>query len=65
MPRVPDEDWLRLGIRRVLEQVGSSRAFLPEHGPSFRYQPTRANYFEALASERRRDLASAVNRRPA
>ena len=62
-PEYSDEDWLRLGIRRVLEQVGSGRAFLQGHGPGSGYQPTRANYFEALASGRRRDLAVDVGQR--
>jgi len=62
-PEFADEDWLRLGIQRVLERVESGRAFLQEHGPRFDYQPTRANYFVALGSERRRDLARDVNQR--
>lgn len=62
-PEFSDEDWVRLGIQRVLERVESGRAFLQEHGPRFDYQPTRANYFVALQSERRRDLARDVNQR--
>lgn len=62
-PEFSDADWLRLGIQRVLERVESGRAFLQEHGPRFDYQPTRANYFVALQSERRRDLARDVNLR--
>ena len=62
-PEYSDEDWLRLGIQRVLERVESGRAFLQEHGPRFEYQPTRTNYFAALQSERRLDLACDVNRR--
>lgn len=62
-PEFSDGDWLRLGIQRVLERVESGRAFLQEHGPRFDYQPKRANYFLALHSERRRDLARDVNRR--
>ena len=62
-PEFSDEDWLRLGIQRVLERVESGRAFLQEHGPRFAYQPTRANYFLALGSERRRDLARDVSLR--
>ena len=62
-PEYSDEDWLRLGIQRVLERVESGRAFLQEHGPRFDYQPTRTNYFAALQSERRLELARDVNRR--
>ena len=62
-PEYSDEDWLRLGLQRVLERVESGRAFLQEHGPRFEYQPTRTNYFAALQSERRLELARAVNRR--
>ena len=62
-PEYSDEDWVRLGLQRVLERVESGRAFLQEHGPRFEYQPTRTNYFAALQSERRLDLARDVNRR--
>jgi hypothetical protein len=62
-PEYSDEDWLRLGIQRVLERVESGRAFLQEHGPRFEYQPTRTNYFAALQSERRLELARDVHRR--
>ena len=62
-PGYSDEDGLLPGIRRVLEEVGSGRAFLQEHGPGSGYPPTRADSFEALASGRRRDLAIDVDRR--
>ena len=62
-PEYSDEDWLRLGLQRVLERVESGRAFLQEHGPRFDYQPTRANYFAALQSQRRLNLVRDVNRR--
>ena len=61
-PEFPDEQWLRLGLARVLEPVVSGRAFLQEHGPRFADTPGRTNYFYSLASERRRDLACDVNR---
>ena len=57
-----DEQWLRLGLARVLEAGPSGRAFLQEHGPRFDDPPSRSNYFYALASARRRDLARDVNR---
>jgi hypothetical protein len=60
-PEFTDEQWLRLGLARVLEPVVSGRAFLQEHGPRFADAPGRTNYFYSLASERRRDLARGVN----
>jgi hypothetical protein len=60
-PEFTDEQWLRLGLRRVLEPVESGRAFLQEHGPRFAEAPGRTNYFYSLASERRRDLVCGVN----
>jgi len=62
-PEYSDENWVRLGIQRVLERVESGRAFLQEHGPRLDYQPTRANYFVAQNSARRLDLIRAVHRR--
>jgi hypothetical protein len=60
-PEFTDEQWLRLGLARVLEPVESGRAFLQEHGPRFADIPGRTNYFYSLASARRRDLALGVN----
>lgn len=60
-PELPDEDWLLLNLHRVLEAVPSGRAFLQEHGPRFRRQPSRTNYFGSLASGRRAALAADVN----
>ena len=62
-PDYSDEDWVRLGIQRVLERVESGRAFLQEHGPRFDYQPSRSNYFAAQSSPRRLALVRDVNRR--
>jgi len=56
-----DHQWLDLGIQRVLESVQSGRGFLQEHGQRFDNMPGRSNYFYAMASERRRDLACGVN----
>ena len=58
---LPDEEWLILNLHRVLESATSGRGFLQEHGPRFEYQPSRSNYFDALASERRAALARDVN----
>ena len=60
-PEFTDEQWLGLGLRRVLEPVESGRAFLQEHGPRFAGAPGRTNYFYSLASERRRDLVCGLN----
>ena len=62
-PEFSDEDWLLMGVQRVLERAESGRAFLQEHGPRFEYQPTRSNYFVAQNSPRRLDLVRDVNRR--
>lgn len=61
-PEFSDEQWLHLGLARVLAAAPSGRAFLQEHGPRFADTPTRSNYFLALASERRGELAREVNR---
>lgn len=55
-PELPDDEWVRMGVERVLEASPSGRAFLQEHGPRFEKVPTTCNYFAALRSERRRDL---------
>lgn len=60
-PAFTDEQWLELGLVRVLERVESGRGFLQEHGPRFVGTPGSTNYFYALASERRRDLVIGVN----
>jgi hypothetical protein len=62
-PEFPDEDWVRLGIHRVIETVPSGRAFLQEHGPRFEKTPGYSNYFASLRSPRRRDLAADINQR--
>ena len=62
-PELTDDDWLRLGVHRVLETVASGRAFLQEHGPRFENTPGHSNYFASLRSPRRRDLAGDVNER--
>ena len=62
--QVSDEQYLRMGVQRVLEASESGRAFLQEHGPRFAQPPTLANYFAALHSARRgavlRDVSLAV-----
>jgi hypothetical protein len=61
-PEFSDEHWLLAGVRRCLERVESGRAFLQEHGPGLPCQPSHANYFNSLHSERRLELVRDVNR---
>ena len=60
-PEFSDEHWLLTGVRRCLERVESGRAFLQEHGPGLPCQPSHANYFNSLHSERRLELIREVN----
>lgn len=60
-PQLSDEEWLRMGVQRVLESSPSGRAFLQEHGVRFENPPTCTNYFVSLRSPRRCDLAREVN----
>lgn len=61
-PQLPDDEWLRMGVQRVLEGSPSGRAFVQEHGVRFETSPTYTNYFASLRSERRRDLVREVSR---
>lgn len=60
-PQLPDDEWLRMGVTRVLEASSSGRAFLQEHGLRFEKPPTCSNYFAALRSERRGDLVREIS----
>jgi len=60
-PEFPDEDYLRLGVQRVLELSASGRGFLQEHGLRFANTPGHSNYFASLNSSRRAALAAEVN----
>jgi len=51
-PELPDEDWLRMGVQRVVEGTESGRAILQEHGLRFEHVPTHPNYFASLKSAR-------------
>lgn len=62
-PEFPDAVWMPMGVQRVLEASESGRGFLQEHGLRFANPPGYNNYFAALKSERRRDLAREVNGR--
>lgn len=60
-PELPDDEWVRMGVQRVLEASPSGRAFLQEHGMRFETPPTYTNYFASLRSTRRRDLALEIS----
>lgn len=60
-PEFPDEDWLRAGVLRSLEDVPSGRGFLQEHGSRLVNAPKVSNYFESLKSERRGRLGQEAN----
>lgn len=60
-PELSDENWLRLGLQRVLESSPSGRGFLQEHGPRFEDTPKLSNYFASLHSERRLSVLQDVN----
>lgn len=60
-PELPDEQWLHMGVQRVLEASPSGRAFLQEHGLRFERPTTCTNYFASLRSPRRGALVREVN----
>ena len=60
-PKLDDLSWLLMGIWRVLDESGSGRGFLQEHGLRFQSLPTVRNYFQSLRSERRADLVTELN----
>ena len=60
-PEVSDEQYVLLGVQRVLEACASGRAFLHEHGPRQAQPPTLANYFASLHSARRCGVLQEVN----
>ena len=60
-PEFSDEQFIRLGVQRVLESSESGRAFLQEHGVRFEDTPSQANYFAALQSSRRVAVLRDVN----
>lgn len=60
-PELPDDEWVRMGVSRMLEASPSGRAFLQEHGLEFEKIPSYSNYFASLRSARRRDLALEIS----
>ena len=62
-PALPDGDWLRLLVHRVLHAVPSGRAFLQEHAPACGPSPEVTTFFESLKSSRRLALVGELNHR--
>lgn len=60
-PAYDDELWLRAGIQRVMDKSESGRGFLQEYAVQWDVMPKRSNYFEALKSSRRADMAEEMN----
>lgn len=59
-PELSDEQWLRLGTRRVLEDAPSGRGFLQRLLSSGIEVPERGRFFETLKSKRRLSLVGEV-----
>jgi len=59
-PKIPDEDWLQIGVARVLEGVKTGRDFLQSMQAKLAL-PTVARFFEALKSKRRLALCREAN----
>ena len=57
-PELPDEDWLRAGVSRVLRPDPSGRAFLQALADVAGRFLGRSNFFESLKSRRRLNLLS-------
>ena len=62
-PGLSDEDWVALGVQRVLEVCSSGRAFLQTHGVHWEHCPETSHYFHTLKSQRRLDLVQELNER--
>ena len=60
-PEFTDEDYLFLGVQRVIETSESGRGFLQEHGVRLAEAPGLSNYFAALQSPRRCAVLRDVN----
>lgn len=60
---LPDFDWLRMLVHRVLHAVPSGRAFLQEHAPDCGVSARGTTFFESLKSPRRLALVGELNRR--
>ena len=60
-PELPDGDWLRLGVLRVIRSHPSGRAFLQHLALGGTDAPDRSHFFETLKSARRLALVAEVS----
>ena len=60
-PELTDEDWLRLGVRRAIEDRPSGRAFLQHLALGGADAPDHSHFFETLKSARRLALVTEVS----
>ena len=60
-PELSDEDWLRLGVRRAIEDHPSGRAFLQHLALGGADAPAHSHFFETLKSTRRLALVAEVS----
>ena len=60
-PRIKDEDWLSIGVQRVLKDVPSSRAFLQKLGFGQSEPFGHTLFFENLQSDRRLQLCDEMH----
>ncbi len=60
-PRIKDEDWLSIGVQRVLKDVPSSRAFLQKLGFGQGEPFGHTVFFENLQSDRRLQLCDEMH----
>jgi hypothetical protein len=62
-PELPDADWLKLGVTRVVSDPTSGRGFLQQTGVSIVNCPGHSLFFETLKSSRRLGMLKDVNHR--
>ena len=60
-PALPDLDWVRLCLGRVLQESRSGRGFLQEYGARWSKCPERGAFFESLKSRCRLGLLEQLN----
>jgi len=60
-PILSDQDWLQLGISRVISSAQSGRGFLQERISQGENAPSYGHFFEALKSKRRLALCEEIN----
>ena len=60
-PDFSDQNYLSLGVQRILESSETGRGFLQEHGVRYA-APTHSTYFYAFKSQRRLEMLEDVSR---